>query len=201
VNYAEDNDYAARATTNTGDTLHSGVKESGLKPVNRLLAKTLAADPDSLDGTPEGTLFKRPAAGFIDTSGGIKRLQSYDTRSVNDPPSAYAIGVTSELKDGNVLGVPGHSASTFGTLLTEKSWNDASAGNAIKQTFHSAFDNQQWRRYGVPNAGSWSGTWRIVTETQTQRYDRDTGHLLSTMQESGAKPVNRLLAKTLAADA
>jgi hypothetical protein len=39
--------------------LATGAKESGSKPVNRLLAKTLAADPDSLDGTPDGTTFKR----------------------------------------------------------------------------------------------------------------------------------------------
>lgn len=42
-----------------GERAHANVKESGGKVINRLLAKTLAADPDSLDGTPEGTTYKK----------------------------------------------------------------------------------------------------------------------------------------------
>lgn len=52
------------------DTGHAGstMQESGGKAINRLLGKTLAGDADTLDGTPEGTTFKRVIASAIDTS-------------------------------------------------------------------------------------------------------------------------------------
>lgn len=61
----DDGDYSVRGTTATGDTAHSGVKESGGKAVNRLIGKALAGDADSLDGLPEGTTYNRPLASRI----------------------------------------------------------------------------------------------------------------------------------------
>jgi hypothetical protein len=44
--------------TNLGNAA-SNMQESGGKAVNRLLGKALAADPDSLDGAPDGVTYKR----------------------------------------------------------------------------------------------------------------------------------------------
>lgn len=52
-------------------TLYSPVKESGGKVVNRLLAKVLAGDADSLDGTPDGSTYKRitgVSSGLVQTA-------------------------------------------------------------------------------------------------------------------------------------
>lgn len=57
----DDGEYALRADENTGQTATNDVKESGGKEIRRLLAKALAADADSLDGVPEGTIYKRLA--------------------------------------------------------------------------------------------------------------------------------------------
>ena len=45
--------------TNSTGGLVSTATESGAKAVNRLFAKVLAGDSDSLDGTPDGTTYKR----------------------------------------------------------------------------------------------------------------------------------------------
>ena len=67
----EDNLYAVQASSSSGDTTTAAVKESGGKAINRLLAKPLAGDPDSLDGTPDGTTYKRilsVASGLVQTA-------------------------------------------------------------------------------------------------------------------------------------
>lgn len=45
--------------TNTAGGLVSTATESGLKPINRLFAKALAADADTLDSAPDGTTYKK----------------------------------------------------------------------------------------------------------------------------------------------
>lgn len=51
------NDVAAGKTT--AGTFVSGVLESGGKAINRIFAKSLAADPDTLDSAPDGTTYKK----------------------------------------------------------------------------------------------------------------------------------------------
>ncbi len=57
-----DGKYAATATSTDGFTLDSSVQHSGAIAVNRLLAKTLTGDPNTLDGVPEGTTYNRVVA-------------------------------------------------------------------------------------------------------------------------------------------
>lgn len=61
VPYLEDGQFAARATDTTGQTLHSGVTDSFSRPVIKSLAKASSADPDTLDGVPDGSTYLRIA--------------------------------------------------------------------------------------------------------------------------------------------
>src|SRR5437870_5870414 len=54
-----DGAYAVVSSASDGNTAGASVKESAGKAINRLLAKALAGDADSLDGTPDGTTYKR----------------------------------------------------------------------------------------------------------------------------------------------
>jgi uncharacterized protein (UPF0297 family) len=58
------------------DTGHAGssMQESGGKAINRLLGKALAGDPDSLDGAPDGTTYKKIVS--VNGSGQITPLSS-----------------------------------------------------------------------------------------------------------------------------
>lgn len=130
----DDGNFDTSSTTSDGLTIHSGGKESGGKPVNRLLAKTLAGDVDTLDGLPEGTSYKRVIATAIDSS----------TNYIDFAGAGWK--------------------NTKNSANLPRSAADATAVSTIVQ--HVA----------------------------------NTGHAASTMQESGGKPINRLLAKTLAGD-
>ena len=66
-----DGKYALVASVSDGLTADATVKESGGKAVNRLLAKALAGDADTLDGCPDGSTYKRVlsvASGLVQTA-------------------------------------------------------------------------------------------------------------------------------------
>jgi hypothetical protein len=63
-----DGKFAPKASDAAGSIVDTSVTESGGKAINRLLGKTLAGDPDTLDGTPEGTTYKRVHNTAVDTS-------------------------------------------------------------------------------------------------------------------------------------
>jgi hypothetical protein len=72
VNYTDgDNAAAGDPSDTTGRTFTTGSKESGLKEVRRLLAKTLPADPDNADSVLAGLLRRVPLLGGTDSSGNI----------------------------------------------------------------------------------------------------------------------------------
>lgn len=130
-----DNDLAAASdpTDITGRTLTTTSKESGLKEIRRLLAKTLPADPDTADSVTNGL------------TKGVVVLNALDGGNRVDLTKVGVVGrILSVLQRSNV------NAITLDTI-----------------------------------AG----------------FLADTGHAGSSMQESGGKGLNRLLAKTLAGDA
>ena len=107
-----DGNYAVSSTTNDGFSSASGVKESGGKAINRLLGKALAGDPDSLDGTPEGTTYNRPLATAI-TSGQIDLskagvIQKYTGNITRSSGNATALStIVGQLAD------TGHASTTM----------------------------------------------------------------------------------------
>ena len=107
-----DGNYALSSTTNDGFSSASGVKESGGKAINRLLGKALAGDPDSLDGTPEGTTYNRPLATAI-TSGQIDLskagvIQKYTGNITRSSGNATALStIVGQLAD------TGHASTTM----------------------------------------------------------------------------------------
>ncbi|HEX6025719.1 MAG TPA: hypothetical protein VFZ00_27250 [Solirubrobacter sp.] len=152
-----------------------------------------------LGNIADGGGFNRVAA--ADMSGNrVAILHVGDTRNTNAPPSSYSQGVTNEFKDAGAIGIPGFAPASgvFGNLRTEKPWSDSSGGYAT-QTWAGS-DGRVWKREGPAGGASWPNPWRILTEVQTQRFDRATGHLTDDMQTSGGREVRRLLAKGLAAD-
>lgn len=66
----DDGGYPATATNTTGMGLHPSVQEGGGKAVNRLYAKALAGDADSLDSVQNGISFGRTVTGAL-TSGQV----------------------------------------------------------------------------------------------------------------------------------
>ena len=152
-----------------------------------------------LGNIADGGGFNRVAA--ADMSGNrVAVLHVGDTRNTNAPPSSYSQGVTNEFKDAGAIGIPGFSplSGVFGNLRTEKPWTDSSGGFAT-QTWAGS-DGRVWKREAPAGGASWPNPWRILTEVQTQRFDRATGHLTDDMQTSGGREVRRLLAKGLADD-
>lgn len=124
--------------SNSSGALVSGATESGGKAVNRFLGKTLAADPDSLDGTPDGTTYKRLVS--VDGSG-----QATPT-SLSTRFSCFVNRVSNQSV--------GNGTATFINWDTEL-WDDGALHDTV--TLNS--------RITVPSGGN-VGIWRIDTIIQ-----------------------------------
>jgi hypothetical protein len=100
----DDGDYSLRGTTSTGDTAHSGVKESGLKLVNRLFAKPLSSSSDDADAVPN-SLTKRVIPFSVIRSSdnfllsGAENTASLGSRKVADVVNGTATSVWTEVWD------------------------------------------------------------------------------------------------------
>ncbi|MFL9485701.1 hypothetical protein ACI6Q2_23160 [Chitinophagaceae bacterium LWZ2-11] len=81
-----------------------------------------------------------------------------DTRSVDNPPSAYGQNVNFEFKWRNVIGVPGYN--NYCGLMTIAPWNDNSGGKHHQLRFN---DGGIFYRQGVP-LGSWEGWQKLLIE-------------------------------------
>ena len=171
----DDGAYATQAQTSDGLTAAAAVRDASA----RLMTNYFQRNVDTLDVVADGGSYRRVAAGTV-TGGVVHRTAVRDTRSVNDPPSAYAMGVTEEFKFASTLGIP-NAGTEYGALSTVKPWIDNSGGKTT-QTFKSS-TGVVWKRTGFNAAGTWE-PWRVLTETATQRVDRDSGHLDGTMQTS-----------------
>jgi hypothetical protein len=79
-----------------------------------------------------------------------------DTRSVDSPPSSYAVGVVKEFKLQTAIGIPGAAANTYCTIETSKGWTDSSGGNAIQWAYIDS--STVYKRSAGNSATSW-GAW------------------------------------------
>lgn len=91
------------------------------------------------------------------TSRFLGRYFLFDTRNVNDAPTAYAREMALEFKAAGTIGVSG---STYGGLLTIAPWSDNSGG-----LHHQLFFNDGGIAYrtGQPASASWNSWGRILT--------------------------------------
>ena len=95
--------------------------------------------------------------GNITARNGITGYQTIpDTRNEVKPPSQYPVGVTTELKNGDLFGLKG-----FMALTTRRPW----AGLDVK-TFQTAETNYgPYVRSSVANTDTWERWYRLVTDT------------------------------------
>jgi hypothetical protein len=115
------------------------------------------------DSTTDNTVISLSPTGALTGAGGgqMTTLPAVDTRSTNAAPSAYLVGVTTEMKQRSVIGAPG--TQTYGLLKTEKQWNDQSGG-VVTQTFKSA--DGEFKRTSTPgNYATWDA-WSPIVDRQ-----------------------------------
>jgi hypothetical protein len=103
----QDGNYAATATSTDGYTLHSSVQHSGAIAVNRLLAKAVSTDPNTLDGVPEGTTyFRLPSANMSGVGGRalIDFTQAHVSKNIDNVAdgSTYARILGTKLASGAI---------------------------------------------------------------------------------------------------
>lgn len=77
-----------------------------------------------------------------------------DTRAVNDPPSAYAVGNFREFKQTASIGLS--TAEAFCVVETIKGWADSSGGQATQWAYVAS--GEVWKRSAPTAATSW-GAW------------------------------------------
>lgn len=77
-----------------------------------------------------------------------------DTRSVNSPPSSYAVGNHREFKTCSAIGIT--TTATYCVLETIKGWNDSSGGEATQWAYVTS--GEVWKRSALAGASSW-GAW------------------------------------------
>ncbi len=93
------------------------------------------------------------------TSRFLGRYYMFDTRNVNDAPTAYATEMALEFKSASTLGV---STSTYGGLLTIAPWSDNSGGFHHQLYFN---DGGIAYRTGQPASATWNAWGNILTTT------------------------------------
>jgi hypothetical protein len=108
--------------------------------------------------------------GTLNGAGGgqVTNLPIIDTRSVNNPPSAYGKCHIKEFKDQSVVGIPGGASSTYCVVETLKGWQDASGGQALQWAYITS--GVVYKRSAANDATSW-GAW--VRDLDTNVYTGD----------------------------
>jgi hypothetical protein len=122
----------------------------------------------NLDNISDGSTFKRVTStektgagygyGAISANGTVYAIKRADTRSLNCGPSWYCMGKTEEFKQALCVGISG--GDTYGSVTTEKPWNDSSGGYAV-QTYKDS--KGVWERRALGGDASW-GSWYKLTD-------------------------------------
>lgn len=99
--------------------------------------------------------------------------QVIDTRSANDPPSAYPVGNVREFKTCAAIGLS--TTATYCILETIKGWADSSGGEATQWAYVTS--GEIWKRSAGGGASSW-GAW--VRDLDRALY---TGDLAATQNQ------------------
>lgn len=89
-----------------------------------------------------------------------------DTRSVNNPPSAYSVGNIREFKTCSVVGIS--TTALYCVVETIKGWSDSSGGDATQWAYVSS--GEVWKRSAGNSATSW-GAW--VRDIDRSNYTGD----------------------------
>jgi hypothetical protein len=153
----------------------AAMQESGGKAINRLLAKTLAGDSNSLDGTPDGTTYLR-----------MRRVQSaYGPVQLLFQANNLQLGSTVEGAVAS-FSLPGGTLSTNGDMLritVAGRW--ASVGDTFRVVFGAT---QLWSAPGAAAAAMFRCEIILIrTGATTQRYVTlsISGSAPSTTQSTG----------------
>ncbi len=117
-----------------------------------------------LDNTDAQTLSVGSTEYDLSISGGntvqLRHLQVVDSRSVNDPPTAFNNEVAFDFKFRSTVGVPG--SGNYSGMMTIAPWGDDSGDASHQLNFNEG--GIYWRQ-GQPNAASWGAWDQIVTQS------------------------------------
>jgi hypothetical protein len=166
----DDGDYTIRGTTSNGLTLHTGALESGLKPVNRLLAKTLAADPDNADSVLAGTIRRIPLVGATDSSGNVdlggvawvnKHAGNLPSRSPSQDGTWSASGVTltgsaTLINDGDAGATAFHTDSAIAGAFVQVDFGIARLFDSLRVYVATSNGAANWKVRGSSDGSTWT---------------------------------------------
>lgn len=201
----DDGDYDLRGTTSNGFTGHTSITESGGRRIARLLAKALDADPDTLDGTPEGTTFKRThntalnVSGQVDfsKSGFANKNLSYiaDTSEYFRTP-LFGANANNAVDNGNFEAsttIPPVGWTANGATLSYETASQYSGSRSLKVvTAVQSGGAAQIRRIPIVPGERWRVSGRIKTNGACDGYiqvlflDKDGNYLFDAVAISGS---------------
>ena len=192
----DDGDYTVRGTTASGDTAHSGVKESTGKEIRRQFAKPLHTSPDDADSVLAGLQRRIPLLGATDSTGNIdlagtawinKHAGNVAQRSPSQGGTWSASGVTlsgaaSLINDGDLITNAFHTDTAVAGAYVQVDMGAATTFDMLR-CYIDALSNAVWKLRHSPDGAVWTDAltgiqfinagWNVVSFTAaTKRYWR-----------------------------
>jgi hypothetical protein len=164
----DDGNYATTATTSDGLTIHSGAKESGLKPINRLFAKPLSSSPDTADAVGGGSVLRIPLVGGTDVSGNIdlagaawvnKHAGNIRTRSPSQDGTWSVSGVTGSaaiVNDGDAGTNAFHTDTAVAGAYAQVDFGVARSYDSCRLFASTSGGAAVWKVRGSPDGSTWT---------------------------------------------
>jgi hypothetical protein len=164
----DDGNYGTTATTSDGLTIHSGAKESGLKPINRLFAKSLSSSPDTADSVGGGSVLRIPLVGGTDVSGNIdlggaawvnKHAGNITTRSPSQDGSWSISGVTGSaaaVNNGDAGTNAFHTDTAVAGAYAQVDFGVARSYDSCRLFASTSGGGAVWKIRGSPDGSTWT---------------------------------------------